>query len=211
MHADLDRTLLSGEEIAARVAQIGRELSRDLEAAIASEGGSGAARNAPQGELDTSSIVIIPIMTGALVFTADLIRQMPLKLSLRVVAVSSYPGQSTQSKGAHLSSELPSDLAGKHVVLIDDILDSGQTLALVRELVEARGPASVRVAVLLKKPRSRRVREVRAEYVGFEIPDEFVVGYGLDFDGYYRNLPQIATLKPEVATNPSGVHEGNNA
>lgn len=194
MHADLDRTLLTGDQIASRVVEIGRTLSADLERQIARDG----------GEADASSIVIIPIMTGAMIFTADLIRQMPLKLSLRVVAVSSYPGQSTQSKGAKLAGEIPSDLAGKHVVIVDDILDSGQTLGLVREVVAGRGPASVRIAVLLRKPGQRRVREVHADYIGFEIPDEFVVGYGLDYDGYYRNLPQIATLKPEVAAGTSG-------
>jgi hypoxanthine phosphoribosyltransferase len=85
------------------------------------------------------------------------------------------------------------------VVVIDDILDSGQTLGLVRELIEAQGPASIRVCVLLRKPVSARKREVPVEYIGFEIPDEFVVGYGLDYDGFYRNLPEIATLKPSVA------------
>lgn len=195
MHADLDRTLLTGEQIASRVAEIGRELSADLERDIARQGDAES--------VDASSIVIIPIMTGAMIFTADLIRRMPLKLSLRVVAVSSYPGQSTQSKGAKMAGEIPGDLTGKHVVIIDDILDSGQTLALVRELVSARQPASVRIAVLLKKPGERRVRDVSADYVGFEIPDEFVVGYGLDYDGYYRNLPQIATLRPEVAAGVS--------
>jgi hypoxanthine phosphoribosyltransferase len=138
------------------------------------------------------------VLTGALVFTADLIRELPIKLALRLVAVSSYPGKSMESKGIMMASELPGDLAGKHVLIIDDILDSGQTLGMVRELVERQSPASVRCCVLLKKPQSARKREVAVEYVGFEIPDAFVVGYGLDYDGFYRNHPEIATLRREA-------------
>lgn len=171
------RILVTRENIAARVRELGRTIAADLE-------------SAGDGE-----VVIIPVMTGALVFGADLIRELPLKLSLKLVAVSSYPGASMASKGAKLASEIPSDLAGKHVLVIDDILDSGQTLAMVRELVEKQNPATMRICVLLKKPNAVRKREVSVEYVGFEIPDEFVVGYGLDYDGFYRNLPHIATLK----------------
>ena len=137
-------------------------------------------------------------LTGALVLTADLIREMPMRLSLRVVAVSSYPGTSITSKGAKIEGELPKDLSGKHVLIIDDILDSGQTIGLVKELIERQKPASLRTCVLLRKPESVRARHVDVEYVGFDIPNEFVVGYGLDFGGYYRNYPQIATLRPEA-------------
>ncbi len=189
MDRDLAKVLVSRDQIAKRVAALGQKLALDLEAALAKDGATD----------NDGRIVLIPIMTGALVFAADLIRQMPLKLSLRLVAVSSYPGSSVTSKGAKLASELPPDLAGKHVIVIDDILDSGQTLGLVRELIEAQKPASVRLCVLLRKPDSVRKREVHAEYIGFEIPDEFVVGYGLDYDGYYRNIPDIATLNPSVA------------
>lgn len=178
--SSISHILLSRDQISARVHAMGAALAGDLQR-------ESAARDA--------EIVIIPILTGALVFTADLIRQMPLKLRLRVVAVSSYPGTSIQSKGAILASEIPTDLAGKHVVLIDDILDSGQTLGLVREMIERQHPASTRVCVLLRKPDSVRKRPVTAEYVGFDIPDEFVIGYGLDYDGYYRNLPEVAVLR----------------
>ncbi len=188
MVADVENILIDRAQIAMRVHDLGRELGKDLLAELQQEG-------APD---DTGRIVFVPILTGALVFTADLIRELTLKLSLRVVAVSSYPGTSVESKGAMLAGELPKDLEGKHVVLVDDILDSGQTLGLIDELVRRQNPASIRICVLLRKPPEVRKREVHAHYVGFEIPSAFVVGYGLDYDGYYRNLPYIGVLKQEA-------------
>lgn len=186
MFFEIDRVLISRERIAARVNELAEALARDLMMELQKEGSdaSGAGR-----------VVLVPIMTGAMIFTADLIRQMPIKLSLGLVAVSSYPGESVTSKGAHLASELPRDLAGKHVVIIDDILDSGRTLALMRRAIQDQGAASVRICVLLDK-QVERAEDVSPDYVGFQIPDAFVVGYGLDYNGYYRNYPEIATLKP---------------
>ncbi len=191
MTAEFERVLLDRRTIAARVAELGHQLAGDLNAELSRE-------RTGNNSLNPGRIVLIPILTGALVFTADLIREMSLKLSLRVVAVSSYPGASVESKGAKLASELPRDIAGKHVVIVDDILDSGQTLGLVEELIRMQRPASVRICVLLRKPPEVRKREVRVDYVGFEIPNAFVVGYGLDFDGFYRNLPDIGVLNPEA-------------
>ena len=171
--------------------ELGAQVSADLQADCKRTG--------------SDEIVLVPILTGAVVFVADLIRQLPLKLRLGVVAVSSYPGRTMQSKGAAIRSEIPPDLGGKHVLIVDDILDSGRTLGLVRRLIAGQtpSPASVRICVLLRKALSApRSEEVHADYVGFDIPDEFVVGYGLDFDGYYRNYPQIAILKPESAVKP---------
>jgi hypoxanthine phosphoribosyltransferase len=122
---------------------------------------------------------------------------LPLRLSLGVVAVSSYPGAATQSQGAGIRGDVPTDLRGKHVLIIDDILDSGRTLGLVRRLIEAQRPRSLRICVLLRKPASARKEEVRVEYVGFDIPEAFVVGYGLDFNGFYRNLPEIGVLRDD--------------
>lgn len=191
MFPELESVLIDRERIATRVAELGDQIARDA-----------------VSERDDGGLVLVPILTGALVFTADLIRRMPVKLSLRVVAVSSYPGTSMVSKGAKIRSELPLDLCGRRVLIVDDILDSGQTLGLVRELVEQQGAADVRVCVLLRKPMSVRKRDVRAEYVGFDIPDRFVVGYGLDYDGYYRNIPEIAVLRAEAvvgaAPSPGG-------
>lgn len=187
---EIERTLIGRERIAARVRELAARLCADLEAEL----GGGEA-------VDATRIVIVPIMSGAMIFAADLLREMPLKLSLGLVAVSSYPGKSLASKGAVIASELPTNLAGKHVVIVDDILDSGQTIELVRRIVGEQKPASVRACVMLRKdvPRTAKTPDAElAEYVGFDIPDEFVVGYGLDYNGYYRNYPEIATLKREA-------------
>lgn len=189
---EIERTLIERERIAARVRELAARLCQDLQAEL-DEGDD----HAP----DAGRIVIVPIMSGAMVFASDLLREMPLKLSLGLVAVSSYPGASLASKGAVIQSELPSDLGGKHVVIVDDILDSGQTIELVRKIIGEQKPASVRACVMLRKDVPRAVTtpdDELAEYVGFDIPDEFVVGYGLDYNGYYRNHPEIATLKRDA-------------
>lgn len=181
MHV-IDRTLLSRQRIAQRVAELGRAISADLLLA-------GAGR---PGE----RVVMVPILTGAIVFVADLIRHMDIQMSVRPITVTSYPGTATSSQGANIRGELPTDLKGCHVILVDDILDSGRTLGLIRRVIHAQQPASIRVAVLLSKRKTTdRDDDVAVEYSGFEIEDEFVVGYGLDYDGYYRNLPEIVTLK----------------
>lgn len=192
---EVDRVLIGRERIAARVGELAIDIARELEGELGREG--------VEPQQAEGRVVLVPIMTGAMIFTADLVRRMPIKLSLGLLAVSSYPGTSVESRGAQLASDLPSDLTGKHVVILDDILDSGRTLSLVAGLVRERHPASVRTAVLLDKP-SRRVATgadgapFRADHVGFEIPDHFVVGYGLDFDGYYRNHPDIVVLRDGV-------------
>ncbi|MBX3317629.1 MAG: hypoxanthine phosphoribosyltransferase [Phycisphaeraceae bacterium] len=185
MMLDIERTLIGRDAIAARVRELGRRIASDLERDLSAEGSCAD---------ESGRVAIIAVMTGALIFTADLVREMPMKLSLELVTVSSYPGASTMSKGAAMRSVLPRDLLGKHVLIVDDILDSGQTLDLVKRLVEEQGPASVRICVLLRKL-VERVVEVEADYIGFDIPNEFVVGYGLDYDGHYRNHPEIAVLR----------------
>lgn len=188
MFPEIERVLIDQGRIAARVKDLGRQIAEDLRRDLARDG-------ARYGDGDDGGrVVLVPVLTGSIVFVADLIRHMPLKLSLGVVAVSSYPGRSIESKGAAIRGELPRDLAGKHVLVVDDILDSGRTLGLIRRLVAEQKPASLRVCVLLAK-RAARAEEVAPDYVGFEIPDAFVVGYGLDYDGYYRNHPEIAVLK----------------
>lgn len=189
MQSGIARVLIDRDRIAARVREIGRQLSSDLEAELRKDGHDSASH--------ADRIVLIPILTGAIVFTADLIREMPMRLSMRVVTVSSYPGASTVSKGAAMRGAIPNDLGGRHVVVIDDILDSGHTLALVKELVLEQNPASLRICVLLEK-KVKRAAQIHANYVGFEIPDEFVVGYGLDYDGYYRNLPEVGVLAQDA-------------
>lgn len=182
MQRDVENVLIDEARIRDRVHAIGSEIARDFVGADA----------------DESSLVLMPVMTGALVFAADLIRHLPFKLRLELVAVSSYPGKSMASKGAMLASDLPKDLEGKHVLIIDDILDSGHTIAVLRSLIEEQSPASVKVCVMLEKKRSDGPPVAKADYVGFKIPDAFVVGYGLDYDGYYRNHPEIVTLKEDA-------------
>lgn len=187
MHRDLERILIPADAIESRVRDLGAQIARDLEREL---GGDGTHE-------DHGELIIVPILTGSLIFVADLVRRLPLKLRFELVGVSSYPGKSIESKGVSIRHELPPILGGKHVLVIDDILDSGHTLDVVTRLIRDQKPASLRTCVLLRKP-GKSTLPVRPDYVGFDIPDEFVVGYGLDYDGYYRNFPEIATLKPEA-------------
>ncbi len=182
MERDLERILVTREEIAARVEELARDISADLERLNHAEGGE---------------VVIVAVLTGSIIFIADLIRRLPQKLRISVITVSSYPGRTTQPQGATLRGSLPDELSGKHVLIVDDILDSGRTLALLRSEIEQRRPRSVRTCVLLRKEKVREP-ECPCEYVGFDIPDAFVVGYGLDHDDYYRNLPDIGVLRVEA-------------
>jgi len=139
---------------------------------------------------------VVAVLTGALMFTADLLRRIPLPLKLDCVSVASYHGGTETSGEVKFDQLSLPDIEGRHVLVVDDILDSGLTLdAITRRFGKECGPLSVRVCVLLSKRRERR-KEVDAEYVGFEIDDEFVVGYGLDYQERYRNLPFVGVLKP---------------
>ncbi len=195
---EVEKVLIDRTRIAERVREMADAIAHDLEQELAVD------LNSPEAE---GRVVFVPIMTGAMIFTADLVRELPFKLSLGLVAVSSYPGESITSKGAHLASDLPADLKGKHVVILDDILDSGQTLSLLHKAITEQGAASVRTCVLLSK-QVERVVDIKPDYQGFEIPDAFVVGYGLDYNGYYRNYPEIATLKPTVIADGSSEGHG---
>lgn len=177
---DIDRVLVSEVQIAKRIHQLGEEIANDFDAL------------GPNAE-----IVLVPILTGSVIFVADLLRQLPQKVRLDVVTVSSYPGTSTKSKGASVVGLLPENVSGKHALIIDDILDSGNTIRLIRKELESRNPLSVRACVLLRKT-IQSAMDTPCEYVGFDIPDEFVVGYGLDYDHYYRNLPYIGCLRREA-------------
>jgi hypoxanthine phosphoribosyltransferase len=142
-------------------------------------------------------LTVIAILNGSLMFMADLLRRMPLPLKLDCLSVASYHG-GLQTSGEVIFRQvaLP-DIAGRHILLLDDILDSGVTLAAVREKLQTAGPLSVGICVLLQKKKSR-LRPIDADYVGFEIEDEFVVGYGLDYMERYRNLPCIGVLRKEL-------------
>ena len=181
---DIDRVLIDRDAIAARVAELGERIAADL----GDEAGGAA------------DVTLVPILTGSIIFLADLIRQLPLRMRIHVMSVTSYPGTATASRGSRVEAALtrvPESLDGQHVLLIDDILDSGGTLDLATRLLRERRPASLRTCVLLRKRREAAMA-FPVNYVAFDIPDEFVVGYGLDYDDLYRNLPDIAILRPEV-------------
>ena len=174
--ADLDRVLLNKDVIQLRVEAMARQIERDF---------------------DGRELCVVTLMDGALFFVADLLRHIGLPVKLHTLTVSSYHGGTSSSGRVQLAQRLPFDLAARHVLLIDDILDTGLTLATVKErIIEECKPETLRVAVLLSKRRQRE-REVATDYVGFEIDDEFVVGYGMDYRGHYRNLPCIGILNPE--------------
>ena len=180
VHRDIDRILIGREEIARRVEELAEAIRGDLEP---------LSRDA--------EIVLVPILTGSIIFLADLIRHLPQKLRIHMLAASSYAGRRTKSSGEPIVGSLPEDLKGKHVLIVDDILDSGTTIRRIRAEVERRRPRSVRACVLLRKDIASAL-STKCEYIGFEIPNEFVVGYGLDYDGYYRNLPDIGVPKKEA-------------
>lgn len=187
MTGDIQRVLIPQARIAQRVKDLADQIMSDHVPPLLEEG---------QG------VTIIPIMTGGMIFCADLIRQIPLAMKIGLMMVSSYPGRSVQSQGSQMLATQVGDIHGRNVVLLDDILDSGGTLKMVVPALRELGAASVKTCVLLRKDRPA-ARQVHADYVGFDIPDEFVVGYGLDYNDYYRNLPDIVTLKPAVFSEAS--------
>ena len=182
MRRDIERVLIPREQIAARIAEMAAQITAD---------------HSPPAMPDGDEITIVPILTGAMIFTCDLIRQIPIAMRIGLLTVSSYPGSSVRSQGSQVLSQQLGDVRGRHVLLLDDILDSGGTLRLVVPILRDLGAVSVKTCVLLRKNRPE-ARDVPADYVGFDIPDEFVVGYGLDYNNYYRNLPDIVTLSNEA-------------
>jgi hypoxanthine phosphoribosyltransferase len=181
MKADIERVLISQRQISQRVHELAEQITRDL-LSLKSQ---------------NDEITIVPILTGAMIFCGDLIRQLPLKMRINLITVSSYPGASLRTAGSQILGQQLHDISGRHILLVDDILDSGGTIKLVVPILKELGAASVKSCVLLRKDRPS-AREMKVDYVGFEIPDEFVVGYGLDYNNYYRNLPDIVTLKAQV-------------
>ena len=178
--AELERVLVDRDRIAARVAELATEVEREL-AAIESRRG------------EPLELVFLPVMTGAMIFVADLIRCLPRRMRIHPITASSYPGKATRSVGEVTVSGVPGDLSNRDVLLVDDILDSGRTLSVLQAAIRAQSPRSLRTCVLLRKDVARAA-EADCDFVGFEIPDAFVVGYGLDHDGLHRNLPDIGVL-----------------
>jgi hypoxanthine phosphoribosyltransferase len=176
--ADIARILIHRDQIDARVTELGREIAQVYDA-----GGAG--------------LTLVPILSGSIIFLADLIRKLPLKMKIALVQVSTYPGTSTTPQAPRTVLELTGGVTGRDVLIIDDILDSGRTLRRVQAMIAERQPHSLRTAVLLRKP-SRAPADVPVDFVGFDIEDLFVVGYGLDYDDHYRNLPHVGVLHPEL-------------
>jgi hypoxanthine phosphoribosyltransferase len=166
------RVLVSEKELVARVAEFGGAIARDY------------AREAP---------VVVGVLLGAVPFVADLIRGLAIDLTVDFIRASSYGAGTTSSGTVRILADLTVDIADRHVLIVDDIVDTGFTLAALKRMLEARRPRSVRTCVLLDKT-ARRQADVTLDYVGFSIPNVFVVGYGLDHDGLYRNLPYVAAL-----------------
>ena len=177
MHDDIKNVLVSEEELKAKVRELGAQISRDYEG---------------------KNLVLVSILKGSVVFMADLMRAVSIPCSIDFMVVSSYGGSNTSSSGlVKIIKDLDGDLSGKDVLIVEDILDSGLTLSHTAAYLKTKGPASLKICTLLDKP-DRRKAEVQADYVGFTIPNLFVVGYGLDFDENYRNLPYVGVLKPEA-------------
>ena len=176
MKEDVLRVLLSEDEIREKVRELGGKITADYK---------------------NSNLMLVTVLKGAVVFLADLMRQIDVPAEIDFMVVSSY-GSGVKSSGVvKIVKDLDVPLAGKEILIVEDILDSGLTLSYIKELLESRGPRSIRIATLLDKP-SRRKVDLQADYIGFSVPDEFVIGYGLDYDEKYRNLPYIGILKPEV-------------
>lgn len=176
LERDIQEVLFSQEDLARRVGEIADQITGDY-----------------QGK----EIMLISVLRGSFVFMADLCRRIDLPCTIDFMAVSSY-GSGTSSTGqVQITKDLSGDIAGKHIIVVEDILDSGNTLSYLLKLLEQRKPASIRLCTLLDKP-DRRVKPVEVHYTGFTIPDAFVVGYGLDYAERYRNLPYIGVLKPAV-------------
>ena len=176
MKNDIKDILFTEEKIAERIAQMGAELTKEYEG---------------------KNIMIIGVLKGCFMFLADLVRHIDLECEIRFLTASSYGFSSVSSGKVNIDGDIDFDVAGREVIIVEDILDSGITITALRAFVAKHKPASLKVCTLLDKP-ERRQLPITADYTGFECPNEFVVGYGLDYGERYRNLPFVASLKPEV-------------
>ena len=176
MHQDVEKILFTEEELSARVKEIGAQITKDY-----------------QGK----NLVVASVLRGSYIFMADLTRAIDLPLSVDFMAVSSYGAGTVSSGQVEIKKDLSDSIEGKDLLIVEDILDSGNTLYYLMDVLRVRKPASIKICTLMDKP-DRRTKPITAEYIGFTIPDAFVVGYGLDYDEKYRNLPYVGILKPSV-------------
>ena len=176
MHKDVQEILFTEEAIAERIRELGAEITRDYEG---------------------RDVLVIGILKGANIFMAELVKRVDMLVKIDFMAVSSY-GTSSESSGVvRIIKDLDQSIEGRDVLIVEDIIDTGLTLVYLKNLLEGRKAASVKVAALLDKPDRHKV-DIRADYLGFTVPDHFIVGYGLDYAEQYRNLPYVGVLKPEV-------------
>ncbi len=173
---EVAKVLVTAEEVQRRIAELAEEINRDYAG---------------------KSYTLVVTLRGAVVFFADLFRHLTGDVDCDFIAVSSYGATTSTTGEVHMSKDLSAPIKDKHIIVVEDIIDTGITLSYLKRLLEAREPASLKVASLLDKP-SRREVEIEGDYVGFKIPNEFVIGYGLDYDQKFRNLPDVCVLAPEV-------------
>ena len=176
LEADVGEVLIDGDALRARIGELGEELSRDY---------------------DGRDLLLVGVLKGAVFFMADLMRELTVPCEIDFMAISSY-GAATDSSGVvRILKDLDINIAGRDVLVVEDIIDSGLTLSYLMRNLKARKPASLEICALLTKPERREI-DVPVRYVGFEIPNKFVIGYGLDFAERYRNLPYVAVLRPDL-------------
>jgi hypoxanthine phosphoribosyltransferase len=176
MQNDVDEVMITDDQIREKTAELGRKLTEDYRG---------------------KNPLLICVLKGGLMFLADLMREIDIPVEIDFMAVSSY-GDATESSGVvRILMDLDRNIEGRHVLIVEDIIDTGRTLTYIIENLRTRDPASIKVCTLLNKP-ARRVLDIPIDYVGFEIPDRFVIGYGLDYGEIYRNLPFVGVLKPEL-------------
>ena len=178
MKNDILKILVTEEELKQKVAELGAQISRDYEG---------------------KNLLLVAVLKGSVVFMADLMRSITIPAKIDFMAVSSYGSDVKTSGVVKIVKDLDINLEGYDVLIVEDILDSGMTLSYITGILKQRGTNSIKIATLLDKP-SRRKADIKADYFGFDVPDQFVVGYGLDYDEKYRNLPYVGVLKPEVYT-----------
>lgn len=178
VYENIERILISKDELQKRTKELGAQITKDFEC---------------------EEVVVIGVLKGSVLFMTDLIREIDLPMDIDFMVVSSYEGSTVSSGNVKIIKDVNIDVAGKNVIIVEDIIDSGRTMHSLKELFEVRDCKTFKICTLLDKKERRKI-EIVADYVGFDVPNEFVVGYGLDYDGKYRNLEDIGVLKPEIYT-----------
>lgn len=176
IYNDIEKVLFSKEELKERIKELGKQITEDL-----------------QGE----DVLVIGVLKGCILFLSDLIREIDLKVDLDFMICSSYENGTSSSGNVKIIKDVNVDVKDKVILVVEDIIDSGRTMANLKEIFKVRRCKDFKICTLLDK-KERRVVDIDADYIGFDVPNEFVVGYGLDYAGRYRNLPEVCVLKPEI-------------